>query len=114
MPAPLNAELYEQAYRAEGDDAALYGRWRALGAVGKAEHVIELAAAAQLTPRTLLEVGCGDGALLAELARRRFVRDPDGVEISGSAVELARARPELGEVMAFDGARLPVPDASYD
>lgn len=112
--APLNADLYERAYSTEGEAAERYGRWRALGARAKADHVVELATRAGKRPRTLLEVGCGDGALLLELARRGFVARPDGVEISSSAVEIARRRPELGSVEVFDGERIPAADGSYD
>ncbi|CAN5479085.1 hypothetical protein BH20ACT18_BH20ACT18_12210 [soil metagenome] len=112
--APLNADLYERAYRTEGEAAEHYGRWRALGARAKADHVVELARRAGRRPRTLLEVGCGDGALLLELARRGFVAAPDGVEISTSAVKIAGRRPELGSVAVFDGERIPAADEAYD
>src|SRR5271169_882524 len=34
--------FYDDAYTQEPAAAALYARWRALGALGKADHVIEL------------------------------------------------------------------------
>ncbi len=46
MEATGSAELrdvYEEQYSADGDDAARYGRWRALCAEGKADHVVRLA-----------------------------------------------------------------------
>ncbi len=112
--APLNADLYERAYSTEGEEAERYGRWRALGAVAKADHVVSLAARAGLMPSTLLEVGCGDGALLAELAHKGFVMAPEGVEISSSAVEIAGRRRELGSIEVFDGERIPAADGTYD
>ena len=48
MEATGSAELrdvYEEQYSADGDDAARYGRWRALCAEGKADHVVRLASA---------------------------------------------------------------------
>ena len=67
MEATGSAELrdvYEEQYSADGDDAERYGRWRALCADGKADHVVRLAALDH-PPRTVAEVGCGDGVLLS-------------------------------------------------
>ena len=62
-------DVYEEQYR-PGEDAERNGRWRALGAEGKADHVVELARLLPAPPRAVAEVGCGDGVLLAELAAR--------------------------------------------
>ena len=62
--------FYEEAYSRAGAAADRYGRWRALGAIGKAEHVIALCERARVRPARTLEVGCGDGSLLDELGRR--------------------------------------------
>src|SRR6266566_3557024 len=74
-PPPLQGppeSLYEQGYSLDPASAALYARWRAMGAAGKAEHVIGLCARAGIRPASTLEIGCGDGALLCELRRRGF------------------------------------------
>jgi SAM-dependent methyltransferase len=63
-------------------------------------------------PERVLEVGCGDGALLAELAARRFAPVLAGVEISTEAAAIARERGL--DVEVFDGSRLPAADDSYD
>src|SRR5258708_28120884 len=71
--SPSREELvgfYDEAYSHRGPEAQLYARWRALGARGKADHVIDLCSRGGVEPASTLEVGCGDGALLAELARR--------------------------------------------
>ncbi len=106
--------FYEQAYSQSGPDAERYSRWRALGAEGKAEHVIELCRRARLAPEGVLEVGCGDGAVLSELARRGFGRERTGVEISPAAVAIARLHPGIDEVELFDGTRLPFPERRFD
>jgi SAM-dependent methyltransferase len=107
--------FYEDAYtRPDPDEAALYARWRALGAVGKADHVTALCARAGLRPQSTLEIGCGDGALLSELHRRGFGGRLAGVEITQAAVEIARGREEIDAVERYDGARLQARDREYE
>jgi SAM-dependent methyltransferase len=106
--------FYEDAYSQAPEHALRYSRWRALGAIGKAEHVVNLCRRAGVGASTLLDVGCGDGALLSELHRRRFASRLVGVEITRAAVEIARARPEIAAVELFDGATLPFAPASFD
>lgn len=106
--------FYEDAYTREPADAALYARWRALGALGKADHVIALCMRARLAPASTLEVGCGDGALLCELRRRDFGGALSGVEITQAAVAIARARPQIDAVDLYDGLHLPAADGTYD
>jgi SAM-dependent methyltransferase len=106
--------FYEESYSADPTSAALYGRWRALGAIGKADHVLTLAARGGISPRSTLDVGCGDGALLCELRRRGFGGRLSGVEITDAAVAIARERVEIDSVARFDGVNLAEGDAAYD
>lgn len=108
------ADFYEDSYSSAPEEAERYSRWRALGAIGKADHVLELCRRAGLRPRSVLDVGCGDGALLTELRRRAFGERLVGVEIAGAAVALARSRPQLDAVELYDGSRLPFADASFE
>jgi SAM-dependent methyltransferase len=115
---PNQAQLvhfYDRAY-AEGDPArgALYARWRALGAIGKADHVIALCARAGIRPQSTLEVGCGDGALLGELGARAFGGRLSGLEITDAAVAIARGRSEIDAVQRYDGAHVPARDRAYE
>jgi SAM-dependent methyltransferase len=112
-PAQL-VRFYDDAYTKDPAQAALYARWRALGAVGKADHVIALCTRAGVRPSTTLEVGCGDGALLSELHRRGFGGRLSGVEITEAAVAIARARPEIAAVELYDGLHLRFADGSHD
>ena len=61
----------------------------------------------------MCEVGCGDGALLAELAGRGYGREHVGYEVSPEAARIAGARPEL-RVAAFDGEHVPEADGAFD
>ena len=101
------AAFYDRAYRTAGDRGS---RWRELGAVGKADHVEALL---RDRPGRLVEIGCGDGSLLAELARRDAAASLAGFDVSEEAVRAAQAR-GLEHVEAFDGRRLPTGDDSFE
>ena len=105
--------FYDSAYARGGER---HSRWRELGARGKADHVEALVARASLPAGSLVEVGCGDGALLAELATRGLGGSLAGYDISAAALELARGRaiPRVGTLEVFDGVRLPLPDRAFD
>ncbi len=106
--------FYEAGYtKTDAAEAERLGRWRALGARSKAAHVRALCAQTKLRPRTLVEIGCGDGALLAAL--RGLAPVFDGFELSAPAAELARrALPDARRVEAFEGFEVPAEDGSYD
>jgi SAM-dependent methyltransferase len=107
--------FYDDAYaQRDPADATRYARWRALGAIGKADHVLTLCARAGLRPARTLEIGCGDGALLCELRAREFGGRLEGVEITRAAVEIARGRVEIDAVDLYDGAHLPAGDGEYE
>jgi len=112
-PAAFYAAGYGSRDPAEGERL---GRWRALGARSKAAHVVALCARAGLRPGSVVELGCGDGALLEALSARGLGDALDGFELSGPAAALAagRAIPRARRVEAFDGAHVPAHDGAYD
>ena len=65
---------------------------------------------------SLLEIGAGEGALLARLAELGFASALHAAEISESGVQAIRARgiPGLIDCRRFDGETLPWADASFD
>lgn len=107
-------DAYEERYDSPPEQGERFGRWRALTAEGKAEHVVDLAGALGERPREVAEIGCGDGGLLSALYARGVGERHTGFDISERAVELASARPEVASAERFDGATLPVPDAAFD
>lgn len=107
-------QFYDDAYSRAPGEAARAARWRALGAIGKGDHVIALCKQAGLEPASTLEVGCGDGALLCELHRRGFGGLLSGVEITQAAVDIARQRAEIDSVELYDGLHLPAADGAYE
>jgi hypothetical protein len=73
--ASINLEINveETAYEAPSE-------WRMLGAQGKAAHVMTLCANSGFFPKTLLEVGAGDGSILGCcLGDRSFCKAMHGV-----------------------------------
>ncbi len=111
------AAFYTAGYAlADTAEAERMGRWRALGARTKAAHALALCDRAGVRPATVVEIGCGDGALLAELAARGLAATVDGFELSPTAIELARARgiPGARRLEAYDGAHVPERDGAYD
>ncbi|MHB8531119.1 MAG: class I SAM-dependent methyltransferase [Solirubrobacteraceae bacterium] len=106
--------FYDRAYSAGGAAGEQYARWRRLGALGKADHVMALCRGAGIDPRSTLDVGCGDGALLGELAARGFGGKLHGAEISEPAARIAEALPAVESVVRFDGLALPLGDRSHD
>jgi SAM-dependent methyltransferase len=101
------AGFYDAAYRRADERET---RWRELGAIGKADHVQRLLPS---HPARLVEIGCGDGALLAELERRGAAGSLSGFDVSEEAVRAARGR-GLSSVETFDGRRLSVADDAFD
>jgi SAM-dependent methyltransferase len=66
-----------------------------------------------LRPASVVEIGCGDGALLAEL--RGLAEVIDGFELSAPAAELARRHvPEARRIEPYDGEHVPAGDGEYD
>lgn len=108
-------EEYERRYTPGGEqELARNIAWRALCAANKADHVAALLARTGARSASLVEVGCGDGVLLAELARRGIGERHEGFDISERAVASAAGRPEIERAERFDGATLPVADGAYD
>jgi SAM-dependent methyltransferase len=101
------------AYYARRPGRERWQGWRELGAHGKADHVLALLDEVGAHPEAVLDVGCGDGSVLSELARRRQWDRTTGVDVSQVAVELAQGQPGVTEVMRFDGASLPFADGEF-
>ena len=102
-------EFYEAGY-AVGDPRM--GHWRAIGARSKAAHVESLTKGAGLAPQTVVEIGCGDGAVLVEMAARGWV--VDGFELAENAANRARQRNIARRVERFDGEHVPAETDEYD
>jgi SAM-dependent methyltransferase len=106
--------FYERAYSQTAADGARFGAWRAITGAGKADRALRVLRALPPEGVRLLDVGCGDGAVLAQLAARRPRWTLAGAEIAAAAARLATERLPGLDVRVYDGSRLPWPDASFD
>lgn len=88
--------------------------WRLLGAEDKAANVVALCAA--IPHGSVLEIGAGEGALLARLAELDFAHDLHALDVSPSAVEATRQRaiPRVTSADVFDGYQVPYEDGCFD
>jgi ubiquinone/menaquinone biosynthesis C-methylase UbiE len=90
-------------------------RWRERGGAAKAQNIIAIAA--DMPARTVIEIGGGTGAVLANLARSSFGAQFWVLDIAEEAIELIRRRddlPGLVEARVFDGAHIPYQDKQFD
>jgi ubiquinone/menaquinone biosynthesis C-methylase UbiE len=79
------------------------------------QHRRDLAGVGFVARPSVLDIGCGDGAVAAELARRDFFQRLHGVDVSGSGAAIAEARGIPAATFAtYDGGRLPAEDRAYD
>ena len=111
------AAFYEKGYTVtDPAEAERLGRWRALGARNKSANVMALCRRAGLSPQTVVEIGCGDGALLHALSGHGLASRYDGFELSAPAAEIAAGRgiPGAGRIEAYDGERVPAADGAYE
>jgi len=70
--------------------------------------------AATERPRRVLEVGCGEGIVLASLAARLPGTRFDGLELDEMALEQARVRCPGAKLVRGDACELPFGDQSFD
>ena len=99
------ANYYEQ-------DAGL-SEWRRLGAIDKCANIVRLCWGYER--REVLEIGCGDGAILERLASTGFSARFTGLEISPSAVRAVQEKNIPGaSVELFDGYELRFADKHFD
>jgi SAM-dependent methyltransferase len=87
---------------------------RHVGRYGAALAAAHAEAAGVAAGDRALDVGCGPGALLAELVRRLGLDRVAGVDPSEPFVEIARQAVPGADVDVAHAEQLPFPDASFD
>jgi hypothetical protein len=90
------------------------GRKRVIAAKQTVDHISALCGGKSLGK--LLDVGAGDGAVLAEVEKRGMASELHAAEISNSGIERIKKRKlnTLKSVQEFDGYKLPFADNSFD
>src|SRR5690242_3700045 len=103
------AEFYD-GYYSESEPS----EWRILGGRDKGGRLVQLCS--DVPHQTVLEVGAGDGSVIADLAQRGFGERLTAVEISDTGLALLKNRsiPRLEAAHKFDGYHLPFEDNSFD
>lgn len=72
--------------------------------------------AADVKPRRVVDIGCGDGSLVYEMSQRDLGASFVAYEISPAAVEFVQSRniAALERADLFDGAKVPDDDKAFD
>jgi SAM-dependent methyltransferase len=94
-----------------GTQSADEMRWRRICAVDKVNNMQSLLGKRNV--ENVLEVGCGTGAVLAEVARRGIGLKQVGIDVADPSDHADPGAATL-DMMTYDGARLPFDDASFD
>jgi ubiquinone/menaquinone biosynthesis C-methylase UbiE len=110
----LVGKQYQDLYAGYYSNADRILTKREISAVQSVDSMIN--AIGERIPRNLLDVGAGDGNVLAQLNSRMNSSELYALEISLSGVEKIKARElsSLREVQVFDGYRIPYPDKHFD
>ena len=88
--------------------------WRQLGAIPKVKNIITLCQ--EYAHTKVIEIGCGDGVILKNLAEAGFGQKLYGLEISSSALKVLKQQKidSLEECQLFNGYRIPYNDQEFD
>jgi len=88
--------------------------WRKLAAMDKAKHILALCQ--NIKHEKVIEVGAGDGSVLARLGEVGFAKEMFALEIAESAVKTISGRnlQSLVECKIFDGYAVPYGDKQFD
>lgn len=63
---------------------------------------------------SLLDVSCGEGILLREIIKLNIGIEVYGLDISYTAVEIARKNAPTAKIIQADGQKIPFPDGHFD
>lgn len=80
---PISAEAYDDLWAAGWDDTRLYGP------MARHSRRIFASLSADLSPTSILDVGCGEGSLLSALMKEHSDAIGTGLEVSDHAIALA-------------------------
>jgi ubiquinone/menaquinone biosynthesis C-methylase UbiE len=90
--------------------------WRSVGAADKVNNIATMISSVNRPIESVLEVGCGTGRVLQQLASRHIGATFTGVDIGAnrsSEIDEAASKAKIA-LLDYDGKRLPFEDASFD
>ena len=101
-------DTYNQQYHSENNE------WRQLGGQQKAKNILDLCS--RFKQAKTLDVGSGNGAVIAELDSAGFTNNLSSIEISDSGIEAIKARQlqSLISVQKFDGYKIPFDHKTFE
>jgi len=105
---------YTALYDSVDPDKQKWSIWRKLGAEEKAKNIIDLCS--DDPHENILEIGCGDGAILNELSEKNFGENLYGLEISKAFVDSVNGKniKNLKACSLYDGYTIPYEDNMFD
>lgn len=92
---PSNVTEPQSRYE-DGTYLAASPTWHSEDAAWKARHILEILRELGLQPKTVADVGCGAGGVLANLQSELLGTECDGFDISSQSIEIARTHERPG------------------
>lgn len=108
----LTKEFYEQYYKKIDTRGS---EWRELTASIKARNIATMVDG--LTVNSVIDIGCGTGSVLSQLAKIHIGKHYHVVDIANQAISIVKERgdiPNLLEASVFDGLNLPYGNQQFD
>jgi SAM-dependent methyltransferase len=106
---PFNAPKFNQHYDGAYSDEEI--EWRRICALDKVSNIQALLSAKKV--ESVLEIGCGTGAVLAELRKRGVGTSHKGIDLAEPGEHVDPAARDLS-LLEYDGESIPFPNASFD
>lgn len=105
------SDLYQDQYAGGSHD-----QWRRLGALGKADNIVRAWNARHGGSKpSVVEIGCGDGAVAQRLSELGFYSTYRGYDLSASGIDECRQRDIPGaDFQLVAGDRIPLDDDACD
>lgn len=107
-----NQEFYDRLYTKMDERT---WKWREMGGSVKAHNIVAIAD--NLPVKSVLDIGCGTGAVLAHLAKIGFGEHYYALDIAEQAINIVKHRqdiPCLVEAKVFDGSHIPYENQRFD
>jgi SAM-dependent methyltransferase len=106
---PFKVSPFNQHHQGEYSDRDI--EWRRVCAIDKVSNILALLGGQQV--QSVLEVGCGTGAVLAEVRQRGIGTNHQGIDIAAPG-EHTDANAKNLSLAEYDGQNIPFADGAFD